>query len=227
MNGSAHYRLFHLAWLAGIAGTTIALCSLLRRGLVRQQYVRVALICGLVAAQAYRFREGMDFPHHLPLQICNLTSWIAVIACLRLYPAAVEFTYFAGMAGAGVTLLTPVAPDRLFFVQHGVLIVAASALVFGGISKLREGAFWRAYGYSVLYLAFVGMFDWATGANYAYLRKKPREATLINVFGQWPYYIFIMMAAGLLIYWLLWLPTRPGKRKRDPIPAAEPSKASA
>jgi hypothetical integral membrane protein (TIGR02206 family) len=221
------YPLSHLAWLAGIAGTSIALASLLRRGLLGQQYVRAVLVCGLVCAQAYRFRGGMDFPHHLPLQICNLTSWVAVIACLGLYPAAVEFTYFAGLAGAGVTLLTPVAPDRLFFVQHGVLIVAASALVFGRIAPLREGAFWRAYGYSVLYLAFVGVFDWATGANYAYLRKKPHEATLMNVFGQWPYYILIMMAVGLLIYWLLWLPVRPGRRKREPIPAAEHLKASA
>jgi hypothetical integral membrane protein (TIGR02206 family) len=229
MNGSAHvYGPSHLAWLAGIAGTSIAVSFLLRRGLLRQQYVRAVLVCLLIGTQAYRFRGGMDFPHHLPFQICNLTAWVAVIACLGLYPVAVEFTYFAGLAGAGMTLLTPdMGSDLLFFVQHGVLIVAASALVFGRIAPLREGAMWRAYGCSVLYLAFVGVFDWATGANYAYLRKKPGAATLLSVIGQWPYYIFGMMALGLLIYWLLWLPVRPGSRKREPIRVGAHSEASA
>jgi hypothetical integral membrane protein (TIGR02206 family) len=232
MNGSPHtYGLFHLVWLAGIATTSIALSILCRKNLLRQEYVRAALIFLLVGGELQRyFKDGMDFPHHLPFNLCNITTWVAVFACLRLYPVAVEFTYFAGLAGAGMALITPDMgsdwPVR-FFMNHGALVVAASTLVFGRIAPLREGALWRASACTALYLALVGVFDWAFRTNYAYLRKKPGATTLLSVLGQWPYYIFGMMAVAFLIYWLLWLPVRPGKTKRGPIPVSAHSEASA
>jgi hypothetical integral membrane protein (TIGR02206 family) len=232
MNGSPHlYGLFHLAWLTGIAGTSIALSSLCRRGLLRDQYVRAVLVCLLVAGELqHYFKDGLGFPHHLPLNLCNITTWVAVFACLGLYPVAVEFTYFAGLAGAGMALITPDMgsewPVR-FFMNHGALIVAASVLVFGRIAPLGEGALWRASACTLFYLAFIGVFDWAFKTNYAYLRKKPGASTLLSVLGQWPYYILGMIAAAFLIYWLLWLPVRPRKSKRGSIPVAEHSEASA
>lgn len=232
MNWSHHaYGLFHLAWLGGIAGSSIALSLLCRKGVLRFEYVRAALICFLAGGELQRyFKDGMDFPHHLPLNLCNVTTWVAVLACLRLYPVAVEFTYFAGLAGAGMALITPDMgsdwPVR-FFMNHGALLVAASALVFGRIAPLREGALWRASGCTLLYLAFVGVFDWAFKTNYAYLRKKPGVTTLLSFLGQWPFYIFAMMAVAFLIYWLLWLPARPRVPKREAIPGAAHSEASA
>jgi hypothetical integral membrane protein (TIGR02206 family) len=204
---------------------------LCREGLLRLLYVRAALICFLAAGELqHYFKDGVNFPHHLPLNLCNITTWVAVLACLRLYPVAVEFTYFAGLAGAGMALITPDLgsewPVR-FFMNHGALIVAASALVFGRIAPLREGALWRASACTFLYLVFIGVFDWAFKTNYAYLRKKPGAATLLSTLGQWPYYIFGMMAVAFLIYWLLWQPVRPGKSRRGSIPVEVHSEASA
>jgi hypothetical integral membrane protein (TIGR02206 family) len=232
MTWSPHaYGLFHLEWLAGITGTSIALALLCRHARVPQTYVRAALACLLVGGELQRyFKDGMNFPHHLPLNLCNITTWVAVLACIRLTPGAVEFTYFAGLAGAGMALLTPDMgaewPIR-FFMNHGALIVTASALVFGRVYRLRQGAHLRAFAWSFAYLVFVGLFDWAFKTNYAYMRKKPGVTTMLNVFGPWPYYIFGMILIGYLIYWLLWQPVRPRDRERESIRGGAHSEASA
>jgi len=225
------YGLYHLVWLSGIAITSILVVSLCRRNLVRQEYVRAALACLLVAGELQRyFKDGVNFPHHLPLNLCNITTWVAVLACIWLYRDAVEFTYFAGFGGAGMALLTPDMgadwPVR-FFMNHGTIILTASALVFGRISLLRKGALWRAFGYSLLYLILITIFDFAFKTNYAYARKKPGITTILSILGEWPYYVLGMIAVGFLLYLLLWQPVKPRASDRGPIHAEAPSLASA
>jgi uncharacterized membrane protein YwaF len=98
-----------------------------------------------------------------------------------------------------------------FFINHGALIVAAIVLM--RLSPLRRGAMWRAYGWLLVYGALIGIFDWKTKANFAYLRRKPKVSAL-NLMGPWPIYIIWAGAAALLIFWLLWLPIRRSKPRR-------------
>ncbi len=78
------------------------------------------------------YTTAFAWPNGLPLEICNVTAWIAFVACLSLTPVTVECTYFWGMSGAGMALLTPDLgaqwPARFFF-THGLLIVTACVLV--------------------------------------------------------------------------------------------------
>jgi uncharacterized membrane protein YwaF len=121
---------------------------------------------------------------------------------------AAEFTYFAGISGAAMALLTPDLgaewPIR-FFVNHGVLIVAAAALVYGRLVPLRQGAIWRAYGWFALYVGIVAWFDWKYNVNYAYLRSKPKIGTLMNFLGPCPWHVLGAGALGLWLFSLLWL----------------------
>jgi len=134
------------------------------------------------------------------------------MACLTLLPAAVEFAYFTGLAGAGMALLTPdmgASWPWQFFLNHGGIIVAATVLVFGGLAPLRAGAMWRAYGWFSLYIALVGIFNWIFGTNYAFLCAKPSWASLLTVMGPWPIYIFAGGGVALAMFWMLSLPVRP------------------
>ena len=78
--------------------------------------------------------------------------WAAVIACLAPVPMSWSSLYFAGLAGAGMALLTPDLwspwpsyPAVYFFVAHGGIVIAAAMLVFGRICPI--GA-WRCGGLS-------------------------------------------------------------------------------
>jgi hypothetical integral membrane protein (TIGR02206 family) len=216
------YGLSHILWLTGITVLSIALAMACRATLIPQRYLRAALICLLAGGELMRYyTDRFHFPDLLPLNLCNITAWVAVIACLTLSPLAVEFTYFAGFVGAGMALLTPDMGSIWhirFFVNHGAIIVTGSVLVFGRLAPLRPGALWRAFGCFLLYCGLVGLFDWKYGANYAYLRTKPGTGSVLSLLGPWPFYILWAFPVALTLFWLLWLPARPrNKAVRPPV----------
>jgi len=213
--------LAHLAWLMGIATVAVLLSVLCRRERVPTQAVRIVLACGLAACELIRYyTDGLQFPKNLPLNLCNVSAWVAVIACLTLAPAAVEWVYFAGLSGASMAVLTPDMgahwPPR-FFITHGALIVAAIVLTYGRIAPLRAGAVWRAYGQFAAFTISIWIFDGLFAVNYMYLCTKPGQASLFSLLGPWPTYVFGAGAVALGLFWLLWLPARPRTR----IPADE------
>lgn len=221
----------HLMILAVIAVIAIGLCGLLRKGAISPQAVRLTLGCGLAINEIvwwiFRYsHEGLRFPNNLPLQLCDLSLWITVLACLTLKPAIVEFSYFAGIAGAGMALLTPDLwrpwpeyPAVYFFLAHGGIVIGALVLVYGKIAELRPGAVWRAFGMLLVWAAVIGAFDAIFNTNYMYLRQKPGNASLLDALGPWPVYLIAGAAVGLALFWLIWLPARPREARRQSISA--------
>ncbi len=211
----------HLSLLAAIVAAAALLSILCRRRRIGLRTARLALGWGLAANElvwwVFRYsQEGLRFPVNLPLQLCDVTLWTTVLACLTLLPAALEFAYFAGMAGAAMALLTPDLwtpwpsyPAIYFFLAHGGIVVACSLLVFGRIAPLRQGAMWRTFGWLLGYTAAIGLFNAIFGTNYMYLCRKPANATLLDALGPWPVYLLAGGAICLGLFWLLWLPVRP------------------
>jgi hypothetical integral membrane protein (TIGR02206 family) len=210
----------HLTLLAAIALLGVLLAWACRTRRVSARAVRITLGLALAANElvwwAFRYsHEGFHFPRNLPLQLCDVTVWMTVAACLTLKPWVVEFDYFAGMAGAGMALLTPDVwtpwpsyPAAYFFLAHGGIVVGIGVLVFGGIAPLRPGAVWRAYGGLFCYAALVGAFNAVFQTNYMYLCTRPKNASVLDAFGPWPVYLVQAAGFALFLYFLLWLPTR-------------------
>jgi hypothetical integral membrane protein (TIGR02206 family) len=201
------YGFSHAAWLTGIAGVSATLSYLCRRERISRPLVRAAVACFLVAVELERaWRDGLHFPDRMPFNLCNISTWMAVLACATLAPLAVEWVYYLGFAGAAMALLMPDMGDSWpprFFLNHGGIVVAASTLVFGGVGgrvgTIRSGAVWRCFGLLLVYAALVGTFDRVYGMNYGYLCSKPEGVTLMNLMGPWPFYLFwtALLALGL------------------------------
>jgi hypothetical integral membrane protein (TIGR02206 family) len=219
-------RLFgplHLCLIAIIAATCVALSLLCRRKRISASPLCLAIGWGLVINEliwwAFRYsHEGLHL-WNLPLQLCDATLWMSALACLTRAPRIVEFTYFGGLAGAGMAILTPdlwspcpTYPAIYFFISHGGIVLAVSVLVFGRIAPLSAGAFWRAYGMLLGYAAVVGAFNAIAGTNFMYLCRKPKGASLLDSLGPWPLYLIAGAAVALVLFWLLWLPVRPESR---------------
>jgi hypothetical integral membrane protein (TIGR02206 family) len=206
----------HLALVAAIVAAAFFLSWLcaIRPGSVKP--LRFAMGFFLIADETvwliFRYwHEGMR-PSNLPLQLCDVEMWITAAACLTLKPVLVELAYFGGVTGAGMAILTPDLwspwpsyPAVDFFVSHGVIVVAASMLVFGRVVPLRPRAVWRAFGWLQAYAAALLIVNAVTGANYMYLRLKPRHGSLLNALGPWPFYVIAGDAVALALLWLLWL----------------------
>ena len=213
------FGLVHLSLLTATISAAGALSWLCRKEKVSARAVRLVLGAGIAINElgwwAFRYsHEGLHVTN-LPLQLCDVTVWMTVLACFTLIPMAVEFAYFAGLAGSGMAILTPDLwspwpsyPAIYFFIAHGGVLVACSVLIFGKIAVLRQGAVWRAFGFLAAYAAGVGIFNEAFRANYMYLCRKPANPSLLDVLGPWPLYLGGGALVALLLFWLLWLPFR-------------------
>ncbi|MDZ4801379.1 MAG: TIGR02206 family membrane protein [Bryobacteraceae bacterium] len=213
----------HLTLLASIAVTAALLAILCRTGRIPTRPTRLILgyTLGLNELIWWAFRyshEGFNFPNNLPLQLCDVLIWATVAACITLSPALVEFTWFAGLAGAGMALLTPDLwapwpqyPAIYFFLAHGGIVAGAMLLVAGRLSPLRPHALWRAFSMLIAFASFVGAVNQMAGTNYMYLCRKPGSASLLDQLGPWPIYLIGGAAVTLAIFGLLWLPVRPAK----------------
>jgi len=220
--GSLHLALLAITTLAGVL-----LALLCRKIPAAARPVRLALGYGVAANEfvwwAFRYSQEGIHLRNLPLQLCDVTLWTTVLACLTLVPALVEFAYFAGLAGAAMALITPDLwspwpsyPAIYFFVAHGGIVVGIAVLVFGRIAPLRAGAVWRAFGMLLAYAAAIGVFNAVWGTNFMYLCRKPANASLLDVLGPWPIYLVCGAVVGLALFWALWLPVRPRRQSATP-----------
>lgn len=209
----------HWSLLIGTALLAWGLTFLCRRDLVSRDIARWALGYALMLNEFgwWYFRyshEGLRISN-LPLQLCDVSLWATIFACIFLKPLLVEIAYFAGIAGAGMALLTPDLwspwpsyPAVYFFVTHGGIVIANLVLVYGGIATLRKGALWRAFGFLLAFAASVGIFNAVFKTNYMYLCDKPKSATLLDAFGPWPVYLAVTFGLAFVLYALLDIPAR-------------------
>jgi len=212
----------HCSLLLAIAIAAVASAGLGRRGIFPVKTLAWTLGAALALNELvwwiYRYsREGVHVAN-LPLQLCDAAVWLSILACLTGASLIVEFAYFAGLAGAGMALLTPnllspwpTYPAIYFFLAHGGIVVCMAALVYGGARKFSHVSVWRAFALLLAYAALVGLIDLAYGANFMFLLRKPEAASPLDQMGAWPWYLFVGAAAGLALFWLLWLPVRAPK----------------
>ena len=213
-------RLFgplHISLLFAIALIAFVLVHLGRRSSISTRTTRLFLGYALgineIIWWIFRYsKEGFRFPFNLPLQLCDVTVWTTVFACITLAPWLVEFSYFAGLAGAGMAVITPDLwspwpsyPAIYFFLAHGGIVIAILFLVFGNVAPLRPGALRRGFLMLLAYAALVGLFDWIFTTNYMYLRAKPKGETILSPLGPWPIYLIPAFVLALVLFWLLWI----------------------
>ncbi len=213
------FGLVHVLLLGVVTAAAVTLASLCRRKRLAPQPLRFVLGYGIAANELtwWIFRYGHEGVHltNLPLQLCDLTVWSTVVACIVCAPLAVEFSYFTGLAGSGMALLTPDLwspwpsyPAVYFFLAHGGIVVASTVLVFGRIVAIRRGAIPRIFGLLTGYAVVVGIFNAFVGSNYMYLCRKPANPSVLDFLGPWPVYLFGGAAVALALFWLLWIPVR-------------------
>jgi hypothetical integral membrane protein (TIGR02206 family) len=93
-------------------------------------------------------------------------------------------------------------------VAHGAVIAGILALTWARLARPEPGCVLRGFAFVNLYAAAIGIFNFAFGANYFYLCRKPANPSLLDYFGPWPVYILAGEIFTLAFFYLLWLPFR-------------------
>lgn len=210
----------HLAVLAAVPLAGWLLVRAARRSPAGVRRLRlgfgIVLAVNEAAWYVYRFAvEGNRLPEGLPLQLCDLTLWMAILALAVLNQGCYEIAYYTALGGSGMALLTPDLwapcwsyPTAYFFLAHGGTMVAVLFLTWSGLFRPRPGSVWRALLAVNLFAAAVGAFNAVFGTNYMYLCRKPAGASALDFLGPWPVYLLGAEALALALFALLWLPFR-------------------
>ncbi len=212
----------HVAIVAAVPAAAWALASLARRRPASVRPIRLALAAAIavdsIAWYGFTLSRGWFHPPHgLPLDLCDVVLWLAVLALVAPRAWALDLVYYLGLAGSGMALVTPDVGGDVpayaaiqFFVAHGAVVGSVLFLVWAGSLRPRPGSWWRAFVAVNVYAAAVGVFDALYGTNYMYLREKPASGSLLDLLGPWPWYVLAGDAVALLLLWLMHLPFRRG-----------------
>jgi len=212
----------HLLILVAVPAFAAVLAAVQRRLHPGARWLRIGLASVILLDSIiyYGFlvaRGQLTFPDHLPLELCDASLCLVIIALLTLNKAVFDLAHYGALAGATMALLTPNLWEPFpsfttvqFFVDHGLIVAGALYLVWSRQARPRPGSVSRAMLWLNIYAAFVGAFDFIYKTNYMYLRNKPPNASLLDCLGPWPWYILAAEAVAWVVFLLLFLPFREG-----------------
>ncbi|HSB60952.1 MAG TPA: TIGR02206 family membrane protein [Vicinamibacteria bacterium] len=217
----------HLAALALVGLATAVAVALVRRwpDSPAARALRIALAAALIALYAAEMAVAgaggwLSWQVGLPLHLCDVALFLAIVALLAPRLAAHEGLYFLALSGTLLSLLTPELawgfPSWdffIFFVPHGLVVLSAVVLTWGYRLVPRPGAWWRVLLALHPYAGGVFLVNLWLDTNFLYLRRKPVDASPLDWFGPWPFYIFTGQAVAAVLFFLLDLPLRPLRRR--------------
>lgn len=188
-----------------------------RRGTAGVERLRIGLAVAIpvftLPLQAYLLTPGQwAIGRSLPLQLCDWAWMVATYALWTKRRWAAIVTYFWGLTLTSQAIITPDLgssfPDPAFFMYWGMhmLVVWAAVFLTWGLGLLPD---WRGYGITLAatltWAVCVYAFNVAAGTNYGFLNRKPGSASILDLLGDWPWYVFaevVLVAAGwALLTW--------------------------
>ena len=147
----------------------------------------------------------------LPLYLCSFLALIIPIFTFSRRYWMFEILVFIVIAGTTQAVITPDIPAGFpsfdyvrYWVAHlGLLLIIAYAIFVFKMRPRVQSIFKSIIGLNI-YMVLIFILNQFLDANYSYLSHKPKTATALDFFHDWPYYIFeielILLPYFFLIY---------------------------
>jgi hypothetical integral membrane protein (TIGR02206 family) len=216
-----NYGTEHFLWL--LAGLASMACWI---GIGRSRPTeldkrRVGLVMSLIPVVLWAFVSAyaaiwirpVELETILPFHACYFLNLLMPVMLWRRWYFLFEISYFMIMGGCIQALFTPdmqtVFPDyinvRYFFVHIGLAQSVLYAIFVYGFRPT-----WKSLGKSFLwvniYFVFTNCVNFLLNTNFMYLRHKPTTPTLLDLFGDWPWYILGGEVLALTLFLVVFLP---------------------
>ena len=158
------------------------------------------------------YKGNFNPQEDLPLHLCGFLALIIPILSVTKKFVYYEIFFFLILAGTLQSLITPdeynylnFAFFRYWFIHAGLVIFMFFATF---IYKMRPTL--RSVGKSFLgmqvYMFFMFILNYFLDSNYFYTNRKPDAATALDLFGDWPQYIFVVEILVIPYFMLIYLP---------------------
>ena len=158
------------------------------------------------------YKGNFNTQEDLPLHLCSFLGLVIPVLSVTKKFVYYEIFFFLILAGTLQSLITPNEYNylnfpffRYWFVHAGLVIFMFFATF---IYKMRPTL--KSVGKSFLgmqaYMLFMFILNYFLGSNYFYTNRKPDAATALDLFGDWPQYIFVVEILVIPFFMLIYLP---------------------
>ena len=156
----------------------------------------------------------------LPLYLCSLMALLIPIFTYYRKFWMYEILLFWIIAGTTQGVITPDILEgfptfdyfRYWTVHLGLLtIIFYATFVLNMRPKLKSVL--KSFLVLQVYLIFMMIINFVLKANYFYLNEKPKSASILDFFGEWPYYIMVVQLLVIPYFLIIYLPFYLAERK--------------
>ena len=220
---SAPFVLFgrsHLAVLALTLVVPLALAAIARarHAPVIDRLIRIAFALWLIGIWIVWFwlifdRGWQSAQTLLPMHLCDWACIAVIVTMLTHNQRTYELAYFWALAGTLQGLLTPdlavALPDLraiVFFGFHGAVIAGVLYLTVGTKLRPYTSSIPRVIAATLLYAVCAAVVDWLFNVNFAYLRAKPAQESVLDLLAPWPWYIGELIGIGFISIFIFYTP---------------------
>ena len=224
------YGFMHFAVLVGTVIGAVLLVRFGRRHRATPEEQRFTRVFAIVQfAVTFGFMALWLIPpffslqQSLPLHLSDVLRVVTGYALWSRRPWAFALTYYWGLTLNPQALVTPdLQPDiapaleiASYWIQHVLVMWAVIYLTWG--LGLRPN--WRSYRQTLVitvgWAAVVFVINSALNTNYGYLNGKPSGASLLDLLGDWPWYLFVALAVAAAVWAMItWPWTRRTRTQR-------------
>ena len=158
------------------------------------------------------YKQDFNYQDDLPLHLCSfLALVIPVLSYTRKY-IYYEIFFFLILAGTLQSLITPSDYNflnftffRYWFVHSGLVLFMLYATFVYKMRPTIKSVFKSFIGMQ-FYMILMFLINYLLGSNYFYTNRKPDATTLLDVFGEWPQYIFVVELIVIPFFLLIYFP---------------------
>lgn len=191
-----------------------------KRSLGRQNQERlihwVAILISLTVISFHVYKislGGYNIRTDLPLYLCSLLGLIIPVFTFYKKKWMFEILLFWIIAGTTQAIITPdilIGFPSFEFFRYWIVHLGLVVLIMYYVIVLNHRPSLKSVFKSFLalqvYMVLMVIVNYALDANYFYMNQKPESATLLDHFGDWPYYIIISQLILVPYFLLIYLP---------------------
>ena len=158
------------------------------------------------------YKQDFNYQEDLPLHLCSFLALVIPILSFTRKYIYYEIFFFLIIAGTLQSLITPSDYNflnftffRYWFVHSGLVLFMLYATFIYKMRPTIKSVFKSFVGMQ-FYMILMFIINYLLGSNYFYTNRKPDATTLLDVFGEWPQYIFVVELIIIPFFLLIYFP---------------------
>ena len=158
------------------------------------------------------YKQDFNYQEDLPLHLCSFLALVIPVLSFTRKFIYYEVFFFLILAGTLQSLITPSDYNFLNFTFFRYWLVHSGLVLFmmyaTFVYKMRPTikSVFKSFIGMQFYMILMFIINYLLGSNYFYTNRKPDATTLLDVFGEWPQYIFVVELIVIPFFLLIYFP---------------------